>query len=233
MKYVSYILSVIAIILLFNIFLSYASVSYRGFLKDTKDKMMWVSKTDVIEKMSKDQMEINSKILNSIDKLNENIDNLSKNSTKNWNNSWISNNLTNTWETQSWTVNLANELEIPWTLLTKLQPKINPIKSENSWIFDTKNNKDFDWIEYITYIDTKKRIKIFVFDMAYSELKDLFKSKSKFSVNEVDNFFGFTFFLNPIKKDIKVRFVTQVEWKAVWFELLKNSYELIKEELQN
>ena len=37
-----------------------------------------MSKEDAIEKMNKDQIEVNTKILNSIDKLNENIEKLNQ-----------------------------------------------------------------------------------------------------------------------------------------------------------
>lgn len=229
MKYVSYILSWIAIVLLFNIFLSYSSVSYRSFLRDTKDKMMWVSKEEVITKMSKDQIEINTKILNSIDKLNENLDKLDKNK--------INNTLsldTSSWETLSWETTKKTELlDIPWTLVTKLLPNINPLKVENSWIFDIKNDKSIDELNYVTYNDTKKRIKIYVFEKSYDELKVLFKLNSKYKVNESDNFFWYSFYLNPVKKDIKIRFVTQLEWKAIWFDILKTNYELLKKSLLN
>jgi len=230
MKYASYIISWIAVVLLFNIFLSYSSLTYRGFLKDTKDKMLWVSKTDVIEKLSKDQVEINTKILNSIDKLNENIDKLNKD-TKHTN--WLI--LTASWELiSSWeTSQSAQTLEMPTTLVTKLLPKINPLKVTNNWVFDIKNSKIFDDLKYITFSDSNKRIKIYIFNDSYDEIKKLFKLNSKFSVNESDNFFWFSFYLNPLKKDLKIRFVTQIEWKAVWFDLYKNNYELLKENLLN
>lgn len=227
MKYASYILSWIAVVLLFNIFLSYSSVTYRGFLKDTKDKMMWVSKNDVIEKMSKDQMEINTKILNSIDKLNENLDNLSKNKQS------IST-ISSSGETQSWvTTTIPAILDMPWTLVTKLLPKINPLKVENTWVFDIKKDKAFEELKYITYNDSKKRVKVFIFEKSYDELKTLFKSNTTYKFNESDNFFWYSFYLNPSKTDIKIRFVTQLEWKAVWFEVYKNNYELLKDSLLN
>jgi len=230
MKYASYILSWLAVILLLNIFLSYSSTSYKGFLRDTKDKMMWVSKDDVIVKMNKDQIEVNTKILNSIDKLNENIDKLGK--TKIQTNSTETEN--SIWDTLTWeTIKKTTPLDIPWTLVTKLLPDINPIKSENTWIFDIKNDKSFDELKYITYNDNKKRIKVYVFENSYDELKVLFKLNSKYKVNESDNFFWYSFYLNPAKKDIKIRFITQLEWKAIWFEILKNSYELLKKSLLN
>ena len=74
MKYASYILTAIAALLIFNIFLSYSSESYRGFLRDTKNRFAWNDKTEVIEKLAKDNIEANTKVYNILDKINQNLE---------------------------------------------------------------------------------------------------------------------------------------------------------------
>lgn len=49
-----------------------------------------------------------------------------------------------------------------------------------------------------------------------------------YEINETDQFFGFTFFLNPIKKDKTIRFVTSIEGKAVGIEVTKSYYPALK-----
>lgn len=234
MKYTSYVLSIIWIVLLLNIFLSYSSSSYRAFLKDSKSKMMWVTSEEVIVKMNKDQIEVNSKILNSIDKLNENLDKIGKKE-------FVRETSNLTWATSTWLSLTWNELEpkkiesldLPGTLLVKLMPEINPKKVDNNWVFWIKNEKFYTSIKYATYYDEKKKIKIFVFDKKYDEMLSNFKLANLYKINEADTFFGYTFFLNPLKKDLKNRFVTLFEWIAVWFEVEKTDYEMLKKSLLN
>ncbi|MDD2565720.1 MAG: hypothetical protein PHZ26_04080 [Candidatus Gracilibacteria bacterium] len=227
MKYTSYVLSVIGIVLLLNIFLSYSSGTYRTFLKDTKSKMMGVTNEEVIVKMNKDQIEINTKILNSIDKLNDNLDKIGKKE--------ITREITiNSGSTSSGNTISGNELlDLPGTLVGKLMPKINPKKIENEGVFGIKNEKFYEAIKYATYYDEKKKIKIFVFDKSYPDMLSNFKLTNLYKINEADTFFGYTFFLNPLKKDLSNRFVTLFEGNAVGFEVEKTNYEILKKSLLN
>jgi len=57
---------------------------------------------------------------------------------------------------------------------------------------------------------------------------------SVYTLNETDQFFGYTFFLNPVKKDPKdktVRFITAIEGRAVGVEVPKNYYSTFKKML--
>jgi hypothetical protein len=50
-------------------------------------------------------------------------------------------------------------------------------------------------------------------------------------VNETDQFFWFTFFLNPVKKDSSdsiIRLVLAVEGRAIWMEIPKSYYNTFK-----
>lgn len=242
MKYTSYILTFIWIFLLFNIFLSFSSASYRLFLRDTKTKIVGVKKEDNIDEISKSQLEINSKILTTLDKLNNNIENLKEKESKE-DLEDIKNNILN--RTNSWKIigsgeileneekELKNywELDIPDSLLAKLMPEIIPSKINNSWIFGIKDDKFFDKLEYITLKDDKKRVNIYVFNNSYHQVLSNFKMMNIYNINETNTFYWYSFFLNPKKTDIKIRFVTLIEAKAVWFEVEKNRYEELKKEL--
>lgn len=242
MKYTSYILSFLWVVLVFNIFLSYSSESYRVFLKDTKSKFLWVSKNEVIEKMNKDQIEVNTKILNSIDKLNENIEVASRKNTEAEDLRKISDIISSSsWETvsSSWEIDDTviesdtHKFDLPATLLTKLLPEINPKKIQNSWVFWIKDEKFLKDFDYATYSDLKKKITIYVFDKDYSKMKSFFWYATWYKLNETDTFFWFTFFLNSIKNDQKVRFVMILEWIAIWFETDKSNYDLLKKNILN
>lgn len=239
MKYVSYILATLGVILLLNIFLSYSSDSYRLFLKDSKIKMIWVSKEDQLEKMNKDQSLINEKILDSIDKLNENLDDLKKKTEEkeikpNIDQTFETGSMSSTWDTNTWTENIETkkDSELPWMLITKLMPEINPLRIENEWLFSLTEKDLNNKIEYTTYFDSKSNIKVYLFDLPYDSLLKEFKWMKKYWTNETWTFFSYTFFLNPVKKDPMVRLITMLEWKTVWFETDKTWYSLLKKSLQ-
>ncbi|EKE29348.1 MAG: hypothetical protein ACD_2C00187G0005 [uncultured bacterium (gcode 4)] len=238
MKYASYILSIVWVVLLFNIFMSYSSDSYRAFLRDTKTKMSWVSREDALEKMNKDQIEVITKMQNSIDKLADTVDTLNKKNrqiaesaeAEDWEltSSWVW--LSSTWISQPETPKPVL-LDIPQTLIDKLWANSVPKKIENAWVFSIKDDKLFDDIEYSTYFIFNKRLTIYVFDKDYKTMLSNLKMANSYKVKESDNLFWFTFYLNPLKTDNKVRFVTLIEWMAVWIEIDKPFYEPLKKSL--
>lgn len=87
-------------------------------------------------------------------------------------------------------------------------------------------------IVYSTYYDEKKNIKIYAFEETYDTLLLNMKlTSSVYKLNETDQFFGYTFFLNPTKKDPKdttVRFITALEGRAIGVEVPKNYYSSLK-----
>jgi len=106
-------------------------------------------------------------------------------------------------------------------------PQFIPTKTENDGVFGIKK---FETVEYVTYQDKKKKLKVYVFDTKYDFAKTYFKlNENLFKINETDTFFSATFFLNPTKKDSIIRFVTKIENKTIGFELMKKSYPLVKQ----
>jgi hypothetical protein len=126
----------------------------------------------------------------------------------------------------------ASVLDLPKTLTDKLGTTFELKKIENIWIFWLKDAKSLEEVEYTTYYNFKRRLNVYIFDKDYKTMLSGLKLANSYKINEADNFFGFTFYLNPLKADNKTRFVTLIEWVAVWFEIEKPFYETLKKSLQ-
>ncbi len=111
-------------------------------------------------------------------------------------------------------------------------PDVMPKKTENTGFFGIQI---MDKLGYNTYVDEKRKIKIYAFSDSYDViLLNMKLAGSVYTLNETDQFFGFTFFLNPTKKDSKdttVRFVTALEGRAVGVEVPKSYYLSLKKML--
>lgn len=106
------------------------------------------------------------------------------------------------------------EYPLPGILLARLMPDVFPKKVENKGIFDIHI---FRGIGYSTYADEKSKAKFYAFSESYGVMLSNLKLVSPvYGIRETDTFFSETFFLNPTnKKDTTVRFVFQLEGKAV------------------
>lgn len=106
-------------------------------------------------------------------------------------------------------------------------PDVFPKKVENKGIFDIHI---FRGIEYSTYADEKSKAKFYAFSESYGVMLSNLKLVSPvYGIRETDTFFSETFFLNPTnKKDTNVRFVTELEGKAVGVEVSKAAYPKLK-----
>lgn len=111
-------------------------------------------------------------------------------------------------------------------------PEVTPKKMENSGFFGIQV---MGKIVYNTYADEKRKIKVYAFQETYDTLLLNMKlTSSVYALNETDQFFGYTFFLNPIKKDPRdttIRFVTALEGRAIGIEVPKNYYPNLKKML--
>lgn len=106
------------------------------------------------------------------------------------------------------------EYPLPGVLLARLMPDVFPKKVENKGIFDIHI---FRSIGYTTYADEKSKAKFYAFSESYGVmLTNLKLVSAAYGIKETDTFFSSTFFLNPTNtKDTTVRFVTELEGKAV------------------
>lgn len=119
------------------------------------------------------------------------------------------------------------EYPLPGMLLARLMPDVFPKKIENKGIFDIHI---FRGIGYSTYADEKSKAKFYAFSESYGVMLSNLKLVSPvYGIRETDTFFSETFFLNPTnKKDTTVRFVFQLEGKAVGIEIPKAAYPKLK-----
>jgi len=120
--------------------------------------------------------------------------------------------------------------KIPSSLRNILTESLKLEKAENVWFYDLRSPKN---IAYSTYKDEELGMILYVFEKWYWEVEEFLKQNSKYWVNETNNFFWYSFYLNPIKKDDRVRFVIQIQWKSAWFEVIKSNYEKLKTILLN
>lgn len=124
-------------------------------------------------------------------------------------------------------VSVEPEYPLPGILLARLMPDVFPKKVENKGIFDIHI---FRGIGYSTYADEKSKAKFYAFSESYGVMLSNLKLVSPvYGIRETDTFFSETFFLNPTnKKDTTVRFVFQLEGKAVGVEIPKSAYPKLK-----
>lgn len=121
------------------------------------------------------------------------------------------------------------DISVSGLFLAKIMPDIDLKKTENKGIF---NIYLFNKIPFNTYIDEKKKIKIYAFGETYDTmLANLKLTSSVYKINETDQFFWYTFFLNPTRKDSIIRFVTAMEWRAIGIEVPKSYYPTLKKML--
>lgn len=217
MRIFSYFLSTLAIFLILNIVLSFSFVWYKNFLKNVKNQINWTQVSLKEENLRTKNDEVNERLLNSIDELSQNIEKIS---TKENNSTGSLQNVTSTGKT-------IENLWLPNSLTFKILPQFNPLKVENNWFYDIKS-ADVVSLKYNSYFDEKKNLKIYVFEKWYGDIMTIIRKYSKYKINEKNNFFGYSFYLNPIFKDDKVRFVVQLEAKSVWFEISNSNYEQLK-----
>lgn len=127
--------------------------------------------------------------------------------------------------------NTPTESDIPVSglFLAKIMPDIDLKKTDNKGIF---NIYLFNKIPFTTYADEKKKIKVYAFGETYDTmLANLKLTSSVYKINETDQFFGYTFFLNPTRKDSTIRFVTAMEGRAIGIEVPKSYYPTLKKML--
>ncbi len=124
------------------------------------------------------------------------------------------------------------EYPLSGILLARIMPEVFPKKIENRAIFDIYLFNE-DALLGATYFDEKTKTKFYVFTEGYSVmLSNLKLVPQTYSVNETDTFFSSTFFLNSTnKKDSSVRFVVELEGKAVGIEASKSFYPKLKKML--
>lgn len=118
-------------------------------------------------------------------------------------------------------------ITLPKLLLLRLVPYVKLQHIPNAGIFGITSFDDK--LTYSTYIDNTKHIKMYAFGKDYDNLLANFQLlNTLYNVNQTDTFFGYTFFINPVKADSTVRFVIKINDSAVAIEVPKAGYADLK-----
>lgn len=242
MRIFSYILTALVTIFVLNIALSFSLPSYRNTLVNIRSTLfpsLVISENEIEEQNKRE----NSRLLESLDRIDKHIESL--NEIKNTETKIITTSGTTNSETIFIEGTLletlvpaeeiiSQELTIPLSglFLAKIMPEIILKKIDNNGFFDIQITKK---MLYNTYRDEKKKITIYAFKDTYDTLLLNMKLANKiYSINETDQFFGYTFFLNLLKNDPKnttVRFVTALEGQAIGIEVTREYYPVLKKML--
>lgn len=140
-------------------------------------------------------------------------------------------------KSEDWVVNLKDEI-ILWKTyryildifsiykLKKLEVNLN--------LFDITDEYPDNYFEYYS-----KNLTLYIFPTKnYKQIYDIFDVLSKespFSINQVNNFWDNSFFIN-LDKDIQDRFVRVIisyKWVVFWLKIKKTEYSLVKEKLKS
>lgn len=112
--------------------------------------------------------------------------------------------------------------------LSKILPTIEPVKVENSGIFDLRT---FDNTPYTTYQDTKFWMKVIASMVPYQTFLKNFQALDQkvYTVNISKAFPFQSFYVNPPKSDSTVRIVMEVEAQTLLISLPKSKFQTFKE----
>lgn len=115
---------------------------------------------------------------------------------------------------------IQKSLELPLFLQARLYPEYTFKKFDSKSPFGVTV---FSNLEFATYRDTARNVRIYVFKDSYATTVANFRMATNvYSVKEVDAFFEKTFFLNTVKKaDGMIRFVILEKTGVYGFEMPK------------
>jgi len=226
-KIIIFIIFLISIFIV-NLIFYFISDDYRFFIKKIKnpDSVVYIEEKnydDNIEKENnyKENKKIDKKILNNAEIIATSKDN----------------NKIFKLKENDWVVKLKDEVVLGKTYrdilsifsiykLKKLEVNLN--------LFDITDEYPDNYFEYYS-----KDLSVYIFPTKnYNQIYDIFEVLSKespFSINQVNNFWDSSFYIN-LDKDIQDRFVRVIisyKWVAFWLKIKKTEYGLVKEKLKS
>lgn len=247
MRIFSYILAALVTVFVINIALSFSLPAYRNALVSVRSNILPFWKQAPTREGGDERKSESARLAESLDRIDKHIESLTgtgKTGTGTVTLTGTTQSGTTTSGATSATVSSGSaapqeevapkEPDIPLSgiFLQKIMPDIMPKKIENKGFFGIQV---MGKIRYNTYMDDAKKVKIYSFSETYDTLLINMKlTSSVYMLNETDQFFGYSFFLNPVKKDSKdktVRFVTAIEGRAIGVEVPKNYYSTLKKML--
>lgn len=238
MRIFSYILSALVTVFVINIALSFSLPSYRNALVDARTALFGTTRNVAEVPLADDKDTGNARLAESLERLDKHIESLAAPKISGTgtlvSSGTVGTGTLGTGASVSVEESAPKELVIPVSglFLSKIMPEVMLKKTENKGFFGIQV---MDKLPYSTYLDEKTRVRVYAFQDTYDNVLLNLKLASKvYAINETDQFFGFTFFLNPVKKDPKdtlVRFVTAVEGRAIGVEVPANYYSTLKKML--
>lgn len=217
-------------IFIVNILFYYLSSDYRIFLKKIKNKE-WdieLQEKSFYDNKIDDEININND-LNIEDEIDL-IDNEIWLSTKN-------EELFEKKDEKTWIVEFKNEVTLWKNYLEILDLFSNYDLNKlefNSSLFDITNEYPDNYFEYYS-----KDLTLYLFPTkTYNEILDIFnilKDELPFDINEVNNFWDKSFFLN-LDNDIQDRFIRIVitnKWIVFWLKIKRTNYDEVKNKLNS
>lgn len=238
MRIFSYILTALVAIFIVNVAFSFSFPAYREVLVKVRSSIFPPSASEIQEAKSRETDRL-AESLERIDKQMASLSETRQTSTGTSVASGVINPENTSGSTLSGSILPEEEVEpkesdIPLSglFLSRVMPDVTLKKVENTGFFGIQV---MGRILYNTYADDKKNIKVYAFSETYDTLRINMKlTSSIYTLNETDQFFGYTFFLNPTKKDPKdtiVRFITTLEGRAIGIEVPKGYYPTLKQML--
>lgn len=231
MRIFSYIFTALVTIFVINIALSFSIPGYHNALVGIRTNIFPTLKTSLPNGTDAVKPDETTRLVESLDRIDKHIESLTEAKKNTLGTGAIS---------ESGTLGLSTdttppqELNIPLSglFLAKIMPDVMMKKTPNNGFFGIQI---MEKLPYNTYIDERRHITVYAFQDSYDTLLLNMKlTGSVYSLNETDQFFGFTFFLNPVKKDPKdtvIRFVTALEGRAIGVEVPKAYYASFKKML--
>lgn len=202
-----------------NIIFYYVSEDYRNFLKNLKNEKNIVSLDSNIN--ISDDFIIDNSFINNWENLIED----------------LSNNLENISivETQR-DVNLDNQEIVLWSNYREILSLFSSYNLQelelNTNLFDITDEYPDNYLEYFS----RDLTLYFFLTKRYSDIKDIFlvlENELPFTINEVNNFWDNSFFIN-LNDDINdniIRLIVSNKWIVFWLKIRKNDYNLVREKL--
>ena len=216
------ILIVFVIFFIINLILFNFSDDYKFFVKKVKDpeKVVYVEKDDksLIDEITKDQKEIKTWTKVTINTLS--VNNLDKKDIKNISNSWQ----ILLWEQYQKILDYFSDYNL-W--------KLEILTDER--LFDVTDEYPDEYYEYYS-----KNLTLYLFTTkSYNEILDIFEvisttDSSIFSINESNNFWDKSFFINLkwwTEKNPQIRMIVWTNGLVFWLKFDKDQYSKVKQAL--
>ena len=221
MRIFSYVLTALVTIFVINVALSFSLPAYRNILVTVRTGIFSAPGESIEERAIAEKKAENDRLIESLERIDRHMETLVTASKT------VPENDASKNEPEE-----KRKILLSGIFLTKIMPEITLKKIENDGFFGIRTMES---VSYDTYSDAVKNIKVYAFGETYDTILLHMKlTDSLYTINETDQFFGYSFFLNLLKKDPKdsiTRLVISLEGQAIGVEVPRNYYPVLKDML--